>query len=90
MLPGATQGLSVLDNAYFSPVVAGFMVFGVVGGLAAAVSTASVRWMGSAGVQNPRRCPRESRTSPSPQHKAAPQATPRNEARFDLISLCSQ
>ena len=46
MLPGATQALTMLDNAYFLPVVAGFMVFGVVGGLAAAVSTASVRWMG--------------------------------------------
>lgn len=46
MLPGAAQALTVLDHAYFLRVIAGFMVFGVVGGPAAAVSTASVRWMG--------------------------------------------
>jgi len=46
MLPGATQALTVLDNDCFLPVVAGFIVFGVVAGLAAAVSKAPARWMG--------------------------------------------
>ncbi len=116
MLPGAAQPLTVLDNDYFLPVVAGFFVFGVVAGLAAAGSKAPARWMGwvlaalgiicgswfprsrslpswpcSSGPwwpgfgwrsRSPRRFPRESRTSPSPQPRAAPQATPRNEARL--------
>lgn len=46
MLPGATQAINVLDNDYFLPVVAGFIVFGIVAGLAVAVSKAPTRWMG--------------------------------------------
>lgn len=46
MLPAATQALNVLDNDYFLPVVAGFIVFGIVAGLAVVVSKAPARWMG--------------------------------------------
>jgi hypothetical protein len=44
--PAATQALNVLDNDYFLPAIGGFVVFGVVGGLAVAVSKAPARWMG--------------------------------------------
>jgi hypothetical protein len=44
--PGSVQTLNVLDNNFFLPAVAGFVVFGVVAGLAVAVSKAPVRWMG--------------------------------------------
>jgi hypothetical protein len=44
--PATTQALNVLDNDYFLPVVAGFVVFGIVTGLAVAVSRAPARWMG--------------------------------------------
>lgn len=44
--PATTQALNVLDNDYFLPVVAGFVVFGVVTGLAVVVSRAPARWMG--------------------------------------------
>jgi hypothetical protein len=40
------QTLNVLQNDLFLPAVAGFFVFGVVGGLAAVVSKAPARWMG--------------------------------------------
>jgi len=40
------QTLNVLQNDLFLPAIAGFFVFGVVGGLAAVVSKATVRWMG--------------------------------------------
>lgn len=46
MLPGATQALNVLSNDYFVPVIVGFIVFGVVTGLAVAVSGTPARWMG--------------------------------------------
>jgi hypothetical protein len=46
MLPGATQAINVLSNDYFLPVIVGFVVFGVVAGLAVAVSKAPARWMG--------------------------------------------
>jgi len=42
----AVQTLNVLQNDLFLPALAGFFVFGVVGGLAAAVSRAPARWMG--------------------------------------------
>jgi hypothetical protein len=44
--PGSVQTLNVLDNDFFVPAVAGFVVFGIVAGLAAAVSKAPARWMG--------------------------------------------
>jgi hypothetical protein len=44
--PAAAQVLNVLDNDFFLPAVAGFAVFGIVGGLAVAVSKAPARWMG--------------------------------------------
>jgi hypothetical protein len=44
--PAAAQALNVLQNDFFLPAVAGFVVFGIVGGLAAAVSKAPARWMG--------------------------------------------
>ncbi len=44
--PGSVQTLNVLDNDFFLPAVAGFVVFGVVAGLAVAVSKAPARWMG--------------------------------------------
>jgi hypothetical protein len=40
------QTLNVLQNDLFLPAIAGFFVFGVVGGLAAVVSKAPARWMG--------------------------------------------
>jgi len=36
----------VLSNDFFVPAVAGFAVFGIVSGLAVAVSKAPARWMG--------------------------------------------
>jgi hypothetical protein len=44
--PAAAQALNVLSNDFFLPAVAGFVVFGIVGGLAAAVSKVPARWMG--------------------------------------------
>lgn len=44
--PAAAQTLNVLANDYFLPAVAGFVVFGIVGGLAVAASKAPARWMG--------------------------------------------
>jgi hypothetical protein len=44
--PGSAQTLNVLDNDFFVPAVAGFVVFGIVTGLAAAVSKTPARWMG--------------------------------------------
>jgi hypothetical protein len=44
--PGSVQTLNVLDNDFFVPAVAGFVVFGVVTGLAVVVSKAPARWMG--------------------------------------------
>jgi hypothetical protein len=38
--------LNVLETDFFLPIVAGFFVFGIVGGLAAVVGRAPVRWMG--------------------------------------------
>lgn len=40
------QTLNVLQNDLFLPAIAGFFVFGVVGGLAAVVNKAPARWMG--------------------------------------------
>ena len=42
----STQTLNVLENDFFLPILAGFLVFGIVGGLASAVGRAPVRWMG--------------------------------------------
>jgi hypothetical protein len=44
--PAATQTLNVLDNDFFLPAGAGVTVFGIVGGLAVAVSKVPARWMG--------------------------------------------
>lgn len=44
--PSAAQTLNVLSNDFFLPAVAGVVVFGILGGLAVAVSKAPVRWMG--------------------------------------------
>jgi hypothetical protein len=44
--PGSVQTLNVLDNDFFLPVIVGFVVFGVMAGLAVAVSKAPARWMG--------------------------------------------
>jgi hypothetical protein len=44
--PATAQTLNVLDNDYFLPAVAGFVVLGVVAGLAVVVSRAPARWMG--------------------------------------------
>jgi hypothetical protein len=44
--PGSVQTLNVLDNNFFLAANAGFIVFGVVAGLAVAVSKAPARWMG--------------------------------------------
>ncbi len=44
--PAATQALNVLQNDLFLPADAGFAVFGIVGGLAVAVSKVPARWMG--------------------------------------------
>jgi hypothetical protein len=42
----SAQTLNVLENDFFLPIVAGFFVFGIVGGLAAVAGRAPVRWMG--------------------------------------------
>ena len=44
--PAAAQALNVLSNDFFLPAVAGVVVFGIVGGLAVALSRAPARWMG--------------------------------------------
>ena len=44
--PASAQTLNVLQNDFFLPAVAGFVVFGIVTGLAVAVSKAPARWMG--------------------------------------------
>jgi hypothetical protein len=44
--PAAVQTLNALNNDYFLPAVVGFVVFGMVGGLAVVVGRAPVRWMG--------------------------------------------
>jgi len=44
--PDSVQTLNVLDNDFFLPAVAGFIVYGVVTGLAVAVSRTPARWMG--------------------------------------------
>ena len=44
--PGAAQALNVLENDYFLPTVAGFVAFGIIGGLAVAVNKVPARWMG--------------------------------------------
>lgn len=44
--PGSVQTLNVLENDFFVPVVAGFVAFGVLAGLAVAVGKAPARWMG--------------------------------------------
>ena len=46
LLPASAQALNVLQNDYFLPAVAGVVVFGIVTGLAVAVSKAPARWMG--------------------------------------------
>lgn len=46
LTPSSAQTLNVLTNDFYLPSLAGFFVFGVVGGLASAVSRAPVRWMG--------------------------------------------
>jgi hypothetical protein len=46
MRPATAQTLNIVDNDYFLPAMAGFVVFGVVAGLAVAVSRAPARWMG--------------------------------------------
>lgn len=46
LLPATAQTLNVLDNDYFLPTVAGFVVFGIATGLAVAVSRTPARWMG--------------------------------------------
>jgi hypothetical protein len=44
--PAAAQALNVLENDYFLPTIAGFVVFGILAGLAVAVSRAPARSMG--------------------------------------------
>ena len=46
LTPSAAQTLNVLSNDYFLPAVAGFVVFGILTGLAVAVSRTPARWMG--------------------------------------------
>jgi hypothetical protein len=46
LLPASAQTLSVLQNDYFVPAVAGVAVFGIVAGMAVAVSKTPARWMG--------------------------------------------
>lgn len=43
---GSVQTLNVLANDFFLPYVAGFVVFAVIAGLAAAAGRAPARWMG--------------------------------------------
>lgn len=44
--PGAAQAINVLGNDFFLPVVAGFVIFGIVAGLAVVISKTPARWMG--------------------------------------------
>ncbi len=46
LTPSAAQTLNVLSNDYFLPAVAGFVAFGILTGLAVAVSGTPARWMG--------------------------------------------
>lgn len=46
LTPSTVQTLNVLQNDLFLPAIAGFFVFGVVGGLAVVVSKTPARWMG--------------------------------------------
>jgi hypothetical protein len=46
LTPGSASTLNLLDNSFVLPAVAGMCVFGVVGGLAVAVSGVPARWMG--------------------------------------------
>lgn len=46
LTPSAAQTLNVLSNDYFLPAVAGFVVFGILTGLAVAVTRSPARWMG--------------------------------------------
>lgn len=46
MRPATAQTLNMLNNDYFLPAVAGFVVLGIVAGLAVVVSRAPARWMG--------------------------------------------
>jgi len=46
LTPSTVQTLNVLQNDLFLPAIAGFFVFGVVGGLAAVIRKAPARWMG--------------------------------------------
>jgi hypothetical protein len=43
---GSASTLNLLDNSFFLPTAAGMCVFGIVGGLAVAISKAPARWMG--------------------------------------------
>jgi hypothetical protein len=46
MTASTAQTLNLLENDFFLPIAAGFFVFGILGGLAAVVGRAPVRWMG--------------------------------------------
>jgi hypothetical protein len=46
LVPASAQALNVLDNDYFLPAAVGVVAFGIVTGLAVAVSKAPARWMG--------------------------------------------
>jgi hypothetical protein len=46
LTPSSAQTFNVLANDFYFPSVAGFFVFGVVGGLASLLSKAPTRWMG--------------------------------------------
>jgi hypothetical protein len=46
MRPATAQTLNILNNDFFLPTVAGFVVLGIVAGLAVVVSRAPSRWMG--------------------------------------------
>ena len=46
MRPATAQTLNILNNDFFLPTVAGFVVLGIVAGLAVVVSRAPARWMG--------------------------------------------
>lgn len=46
MRPATAQTFNILNNDFFLPTVAGFVVLGIVAGLAVVVSRAPARWMG--------------------------------------------
>jgi hypothetical protein len=46
MRPATAQTLNILNDDYFLPTVAGFVILGIVAGLAVIVSRAPARWMG--------------------------------------------